>query len=89
MYLNTYEDFNGVQGRQPENADYADQKKYRVRVLPRRPSGHRRNEEFNFYMGVDNLTNKTPPLGLTGIGAGSSIYDNRGRFYYAGVTAKF
>ena len=46
-------------------------------------------KNFNFYMGIDNLTNKAPPLGLTGIGAGSSIYDVRGRFYYAGVTAKF
>jgi outer membrane receptor protein involved in Fe transport len=41
------------------------------------------------YLGVDNLTNKEPPLGLTGIGGGSSIYDARGRFYYAGVIAKF
>jgi len=46
-------------------------------------------KDYNFYLGVSNLTNAKPPAGLTGIGAGSSIYDNRGRFYYAGIVAKF
>jgi outer membrane receptor protein involved in Fe transport len=45
--------------------------------------------KFNFYMGVDNLLNTKPPYGLGGIGGGSSIYDVYGRFYYAGVVAKF
>jgi len=45
--------------------------------------------KFNFYMGVDNLTNAKPPYGLSGIGGGSAIYDSIGRFYYAGVVAKF
>ena len=43
----------------------------------------------DFYVGVDNLTNKMPPYYLTGIGAGSAIYNNVGRFLYAGVLAKF
>jgi hypothetical protein len=30
-----------------------------------------------------------PPFGLTGVGGGSGIYDIRGRYGYAGVTAKF
>ena len=47
------------------------------------------NEKFNMYAGVNNLTNREPPLGLTGIGGGSGIYDNRGRFYYLGVKANF
>ena len=46
-------------------------------------------KDYNFYLGVDNLTNTKPPLGLTGIGAGSSIYDVRGRYFYAGFVAKF
>jgi outer membrane receptor protein involved in Fe transport len=45
--------------------------------------------KFNIYAGVDNLTNEKPPYALTGIGGGSSIYDAIGRFYYAGVVAKF
>jgi outer membrane receptor protein involved in Fe transport len=89
MYLNTYEDFNGVQGRDPENADYADQKKYPAVFYHNARLGIDATKNFNFYMGVDNITNKEPPLGLTGIGAGSAIYNARGRFYYAGVVAKF
>jgi outer membrane receptor protein involved in Fe transport len=89
MYLNTYEDFNSVQGRPPENADYADQKKYGSRFYHDVRLGIDVTKDYNFYMGIDNLTNTTPPLGLTGIGAGSSIYDARGRFFYAGAVAKF
>jgi outer membrane receptor protein involved in Fe transport len=42
--------------------------------------------KYNFYVGVDNVFNRLPPLGLTGAGAGSGIYDNFGRFVYAGAT---
>jgi outer membrane receptor protein involved in Fe transport len=89
MYLNTYEDFNSVQGRPPENADYADRKKYPSRIYSDVRLGIDATKDFNFYIGVDNLTNTKPPLGLTGIGAGSSIYDVRGRYFYSGVVAKF
>ncbi|GAA4643164.1 TonB-dependent receptor [Pontixanthobacter gangjinensis] len=47
------------------------------------------NNEFLFYAGVDNLTNAQPPLQLTGSGGGSGIYDNIGRYFYAGFTAEF
>ena len=89
MYLNTYEDFNTVQDRPPENADYADRKKYPAVFYHDVRLGLDATKDFNFYLGVDNLTNKEPPLGLTGIGAGSAIYDARGRFFYAGAIAKF
>ena len=46
-------------------------------------------ERSNFYFGIDNLTDRLPPLGSTGIGAGSAIFDNIGRRFYAGVLAKF
>lgn len=45
--------------------------------------------DSNFYVGVDNLTNRQPPLGLTGIGGGSGIYNSIGRRVYAGIVAKF
>jgi len=38
---------------------------------------------------VDNIANKMPPFGLTGVGGGSGIYDNRGRYFYTGLVAKF
>lgn len=47
------------------------------------------NKQFNFYLGVDDITNRKPPLGGTGIGGGSGIYRNIGRFFYAGAVAKF
>jgi outer membrane receptor protein involved in Fe transport len=89
MYVNAYEDFNSVQGRNPENPDYAEIHKYPARWYHDVRLGIDATKNFNFYMGIDNLTNTKAPLGLTGIGAGSGIYDVRGRFYYAGVTAKF
>lgn len=89
MYLNTYEDFNPLNGLPPQNTDYAD-----VQVYPDVFYHDFRidadvNERFNVYLGVDNFANTKPPFGLTGVGEGSAIYDNRGRYFYAGVVAKF
>ncbi len=89
MYLNTYEDFNSVQDRPPENPDFADRKKYPAVFYHDIRTSVDVTKDYNFYLGVDNLFNKEPPLGLTGIGAGSAIYTNKGRFFYAGVVAKF
>lgn len=55
-------------------------------------------ENARVYIGVDNLTDKLPPLGLLGTGtaglnSGSTstdtLYDNVGRFMYAGVSVRF
>jgi outer membrane receptor protein involved in Fe transport len=54
--------------------------------------------DFNFYVGVDNLLDTHPPLGLAGTGTGgitdrgtgnAAIYDVRGRTFYAGFKAQF
>ena len=42
-------------------------------------------DRYQMYLGVDNLFDRMPPLRLTGAGAGSGIYSNIGRFFYAGV----
>jgi outer membrane receptor protein involved in Fe transport len=89
MYLDTYEDVNSVQGRPPENADYADRTFYPARFYHDVRLAYDVGPKYNVYIGADNVTNTKPPLGLTGIGAGSAIYDVRGRFYYVGVVAKF
>lgn len=42
--------------------------------------------------GIQNVTDKHPPYlpeTLTGTGTGSSSFDNRGRFFYAGVTMRY
>ena len=54
MYVNTYEDFNSVQGRPPENADWADIKKYPSRTYHDVRLGFDVTKDYNFYMGVDN-----------------------------------
>jgi len=41
--------------------------------------------KYQFYVGIDNLFNRLPPLGFTGAGADSAIYSNTGRFFYAGA----
>jgi outer membrane receptor protein involved in Fe transport len=89
MYLNTYEDFNSLQGRPPENADYAPIQQYPDVFYHNIRMDYDLNDRFNLYLGLDNVTNKMPPLGLTGVGAGSGIYDVRGRYGYAGFVAKF
>jgi outer membrane receptor protein involved in Fe transport len=73
----------------PNNADAANIIWYPSRFYHDVRLGVDVGPKFNFYVGVDNLTNTKPPLGLSGIGAGSAIYDNRGRFYYSGLVAKF
>lgn len=87
--LNTYEDFFSLQGRAPENADYADRRYYPEVFYHDVRFDLEVDKRFNIYLGIDNLTNRMPPLGLTGVGAGSGIYDNRGRYFYTGVVAKF
>ncbi|MFL6725843.1 MAG: TonB-dependent receptor domain-containing protein [Sphingomicrobium sp.] len=89
MVLNAYEDFFSVQGRPPQNPDYADRMFYPSVFYHDVRLGIDVGPKYNFYLGADNLTNKKPPLGLTGIGGGSAIYDARGRFYYAGVQVKY
>jgi outer membrane receptor protein involved in Fe transport len=44
---------------------------------------------MQFYVGINNLLDTHPPLGSTATGAGSAIYDFRGRNYYAGIRARF
>jgi outer membrane receptor protein involved in Fe transport len=89
MYLNTYEDYNSVNGLPPQNTDYAPIARYPGIFYHDLRLALDVTERFNLYFGVDNIADQKPPFGLTGIGAGSGIYDNRGRYMYAGVTAKF
>ena len=85
----TYESFFSKQGRVPENPDVAEERFYPAVFYHDARIGIDAGERFNFYIGVDNILNRNPPFGLSGIGAGSGIYSNRGRFFYAGAVAKF
>jgi len=89
MYVNTFETWNSLQDRPAENADFSDQEFYPQRWYHDIRMGVDVGPKYNFYMGIDNLTNTKPPYALTGISGGSGIYDSIGRFYYAGFKAKF
>ncbi|UTW58787.1 TonB-dependent receptor [Kordiimonas sp. SCSIO 12603] len=51
--------------------------------------GYKLTDNVDLFGGVNNLTQKVPPVGLSGAGTGSAIFDNIGRFYYFGVRATF
>lgn len=96
----TYEAFNALQDRAPQNADAFDIRKYPaifyhdVRFEWQIDQGAGSGiigprKDFSFYVGVDNLTDRKPPFDLTGVGGGSGIYSIRGRNYYAGFRARF
>ena len=87
--LGEYEDFFGFEGRDPQNEDFADRTWYPTRWYHDVRLGIDATKRYNFYMGIDNLTDQKPPLAAGGIGSGSAIFDVRGRFYYAGFVAKF
>jgi outer membrane receptor protein involved in Fe transport len=100
MYVNAYEDFNALPAActntcPPNNADYADIPEYSevfyhdVRFTWNLKGLGGFGRDFQLYAGVDNIMNKQPPLGSTATGAGSAIYDIRGRQIYGGFRARF
>jgi outer membrane receptor protein involved in Fe transport len=87
--INLAEDLFEVGGRPPQNADYAEKRYYHGLFYHDVRAAMDVTDRVNAYLGVDNVADKVPPLGATGTGAGSGIYDTRGRFYYAGVKLAF
>ena len=51
--------------------------------------GYDINDEWNAYSASTTWPIVIPPLGLTGTGEGSGIYDVRARYFYAGVKVNF
>lgn len=91
MFNGAYENYYGLQGRPPSNP-YAVPAQYRLYPAITYHDARVQfdvNKQFNAYLGVDNMFDQLPPFGLTGAGGGSAIYDNVGRYFYAGVVAKF
>jgi outer membrane receptor protein involved in Fe transport len=87
--INLAEDRFQVGDRPPQNDDYAEKKYYHGLFYHDVRAAMDVTDSVNAYLGVDNLADRVPPLGLTGTGAGSGIYESRGRFYYAGVKFTF
>ncbi len=87
--IGAFETQNSFQGRPPQNADA-----FPVLFFPEIYYSDLRldidtKEGYEFYVGVDNVFNRLPPFGLTGVGGGSSIFNNTGRFLFAGVNIDF
>ena len=72
----------------PTNADshpriwYPDLFYHNIRI------GYQVDERFSFYGGIDNITDRKPPLGLLGTAAGDP-YDSIGRYFFVGVNVNF
>lgn len=89
-FVNSFETFNSLQGRDPENPDFSFPSQYPETFYHSfRLDFEPEDANFSFYVGVDNLLDTLPPLGLTGTGAGSGAFDNFGRFLYAGANFNF
>jgi outer membrane receptor protein involved in Fe transport len=84
-----YEDFFRFEGRDPQNTDLFADKWVNARFYHDVRFAVDVGPKYNFYLGVDNLTNTKPPFAVSGLGVNSAIFDTIGRFYYAGVSAKF
>ena len=83
------ENHTTFQGREPQNMDDFDIPFYPSVFYMDFKLGLNINEGSNFYIGVDNLTDRLPPLGSTAIGGGTAIFEPLGRKFYAGIQAKF
>jgi len=83
--VTAYEDLFAVQGRPPQNPYYSNVTNYPVITYHDLRVAFDFDKKSSFYVGVDNVANQIPPFGLLGTGGGSGIYDNRGRFFYAGI----
>ncbi|MEP2726760.1 TonB-dependent receptor [Roseibium sp.] len=95
MLNGTYENYNGLNDLPPGNLDaFSATKRPDVTYSDLRFEWDIEDgingigEEFQFYAGVDNVFNKTPPFGATATGA-DAIYDYRGRAFYTGFRARF
>ncbi len=87
--IDSFETTNSFQGRPPENVDLRPTPFYPEIFYSDIRLQWEIQDKYEFYFGVDNVFNRLPPFGLTGVGAGSNIYNNTGRNFFAGVSLNF
>jgi outer membrane receptor protein involved in Fe transport len=87
--ISTYEATNEFEGRPPTNADILPQEFYPDIFYHAARVQYKVNDKYRMYFGVDNITDRKPPLGSYGVGAGSAIFDNVGRYFYVGAQIDF
>ena len=84
--VTAFENTHSVQGRPPQNPDVLPlgQANYPAVTYSNIRLTQAIDKKFEFYVGVDNLFDQLPPFGAVGNGAGDAVFDNVGRFMYAG-----
>jgi len=86
--IGTYESQHAFDGNPPTNPDFTEEVWYPDAFYHSIRINAEIKDKFNFYMGVDNMFDKKPPLGLLGT-AGGDPYDTIGRYFYAGAQVEF
>lgn len=76
------------QGRKPTNLDANPDIYFRPMTYVDLEVGANILGGSRAYIGVDNLFDKLPPNGGLGTSTAGGVYNNIGRFYYAGIRAK-
>jgi hypothetical protein len=88
MSVEAIENIRSVQGRPPEDSDAFSPRYFGGRTYQNVKVRLDLLRHGSFYFGVDNITDQLPPPTLTGVDQGA-IYDNVGRFFYAGATLRY
>lgn len=86
--IGEWENYFSFQDRPPLNADFTRERFYPDAFYHNLRLGWEVEDGFNFYLGVDNMFDKGPPLGLLGT-AGGEPYESFGRFFYFGTRLDF
>ena len=76
------------QGRPPTNEDTFSRKYIKAFGYVDMQVGARITPETRAFIGVDNLLDKQPPFGSYATGGSSAVFDNIGRYFYAGIRSK-
>lgn len=86
--ISTYEATHSFQGRPPTNPDVTPQVFYPDVFYHDARVSYKVNDKYRFYLGVDNIFDRMPPLDLLGT-EGGSPFSSIGRYFYAGAQVDF
>ncbi len=95
MLTTAYANIFPINGNPPLNADIISIQKYPsvlyhdIRLSVQIGATTEQKRGFQWFVGIDNFTDKHPPLGSTAVGSGSAIYDVMGRTFFTGFRATF
>jgi outer membrane receptor protein involved in Fe transport len=95
MLTTAYANLYSINGNPPQNADVIDITRYpaifyqNLRLAIQIGSTSTTRKGIEWFFGVDNITDRHPPLGTSATGSGSAIYNITGRSFYSGIRATF